>query len=542
MFHRAATTITAVAVATATATATTATTTSASSTSPSDAVVFEVSSSKKTATITTTRKMEQETTQQSNGDNHEYIQATACKAFAIEPSLNNNNNGGGGNNNNNDDNTDTTLLEQIYDWAGLETYRVKEQSYVFYDYDYAYGSAENENNNGDNNNNNNNNAAGTNGAIDFDAKYVIDLQTWMKQMAYSVGGYDYGCRQLEDAYDLFGPDDADLQALANIDVSTFSQETGTNVDDLPSTSLDVVYAGSICGMSSATNGMFSGLFSSNENMILDGIFLDESCTLFVPTLTYKYRRLLKQGKATKYDIMTAVSILTDYPLDCDRLGTCETLLESSMNSQTCTTFEEDLQSAAEEQEQQEQAQGNNGEDGGDAGAADDEQQQQDQNNGNGGRRLRRMENEQQADGTVADEDEETSSSYQISQYDIEQGFDAICSSIRTSIESGTSLETVLIEHGQLQTSKGLSPLGIGLIVGAVCFVLIILVMTVKIRKVKKVTSRRKKNHQNDPDSKEEPLVDSSSNDTDNDVDDDDRTEKMGDEVEGGEEEVVEMEA
>mmetsp|Transcript_32733 Transcript_32733/g.79551 ORF Transcript_32733/g.79551 Transcript_32733/m.79551 type:complete len:562 (-) Transcript_32733:276-1961(-) len=474
---------------------------------------------------------------QSQEENHEYIQATACKAFAVESSSSSeddNNNNGNGNN----ENMDTTLMEQIYDWAGLETYRVKEQSYVFYDYDYAYGSSSS---NGDENGDN----AGNNGAIDFDSNYVIDLQTWMKQMAYSVGGYDYGCRQLEDAYDLLGQDDADLQALASIDVSAYSQETGTNVDDLPS-SLDTVYAGSICGMSSTTNGMFGGLFSSNENMILDGIFLDDSCTVFVPRLTYKYRRLLKQGKATSYDIMTAVSILTDYPLDCAQLGTCETLLESSMNSDTCTTFEEDMQSAAEEQEQQEQAQDNDG------GDANDEQQQdqndnndaganggeQDENNGNGGRRLRRMEEQQADDGA-----ETTSSTlpYQISQYDIEQGFDAICSSIRTSMETGTSLETVLSEHGQLQTSNsidGLSPLGIGLIVGAVCFVLILLIMTVKIRKVKKVKSRRKKNktnNQTDPDSKEEPLVDSSSS-ADN---DDDRTEKMGDEIE---EEVEEMEA
>mmetsp|Transcript_32731 Transcript_32731/g.79545 ORF Transcript_32731/g.79545 Transcript_32731/m.79545 type:complete len:548 (-) Transcript_32731:276-1919(-) len=467
---------------------------------------------------------------QSQEENHEYIQATACKAFAVESSSEDNDQNNG--------NMDTTLMEQIYDWAGLETYRVKEQSYVFYDYDYAYGSS-------DENGYNNNDNAGNNGAIDFDANYVIDLQTWMKQMAYSVGGYDYGCRQIEDAYDLFGQDDADLQALASIDVSAYSQETGTNVDDLPS-SLDTVYAGSICGMSSTTNGMFGGLFSSNENMILDGIFLDDSCTVFVPRLTYKYRRLLKQGKATSYDIMTAVSILTDYPLDCAQLGTCETLLESSMNSDTCTTFEEDMQSAAEEQEQQEQAQDNDG------GDANDEQQQdqndnndaganggeQDENNGNGGRRLRRMEEQQADDGA-----ETTSSTlpYQISQYDIEQGFDAICSSIRTSMETGTSLETVLSEHGQLQTSNsidGLSPLGIGLIVGAVCFVLILLIMTVKIRKVKKVKSRRKKNktnNQTDPDSKEEPLVDSSSS-ADN---DDDRTEKMGDEIE---EEVEEMEA
>lgn len=309
-----------------------------------------------------------------------YVQATQCVSFVTEQGY--------------DD------LDTIMEYSTVRWFYVPQQSYMYYT-----------------SHTNNNNVDGS-----TTTSYIIDLTSWANGVTNAMGmnTQQASCTVLSNAEDVFGTDrNDDVNTYFGIDIDEYMSLNGLdNVDWTPSR----LYVGPICSMKN--NNIIRRKTSPSFDV---GIFLDNTCTTYVPTLTYEYRKLLKKGKTTN-GVATAVSTANKMSAgmltcsDDDSSGAfCDEILQASANVATCVN---------------------------------NESQNENDNNNNNGRSRRRMQQEEDGDAGDDNEDQESSSSsssssveYQISQEDLHD-IESACSSAQYAIDRGMTLEAHMKRHKQ----------------------------------------------------------------------------------------------
>jgi hypothetical protein len=327
-----------------------------------------------------------------------YITAARCSSYKIEESE--------------DSNVELVLKWNTAYGNGLDVFRVAQKSFVYYDYASSHS---NENNDGD----------GDDDSFQSASRYLIDLDSWLQTGATLGLGKDAGpaCQQMENPEEIF-----QTKNRPNDDITRYFSIRNNQYNNYFGDWEPKLYLGPICGM--------------GDSSLNWGVFLDDTCTTYLPDWTYRYRNALAKGQVP-YDT-DAVTLLDlsyytgptpsamfgtkMYRWRCPRHeGLCETLLSYSADTLYCEVPEVEM----EEEEEQQQARNRKLEEGNDDntddGGGDDD------------------------DNYVADDYFENG--YQLSQDDLED-IETECEALVTShLSDEGTLQEYLKHFGQLKHTK-----------------------------------------------------------------------------------------
>ncbi len=350
-----------------------------------------------------------------------YMAATKCNSYKVQED-------------------EDSIVEMVLKWNavygnGLKLFTAPQKSFVFYDYidPYAYKSA-NSNNKYDNyvnvNNMNNNDED-----ADFklaETSYIIDLDYWIQTGATLELGKNAGpsCQQIYNPQEIFQYGNNDNDEITKYFATASLKNNNFFEDWAPK-----IYLGPICGM--------------GDGALNWGIFLDDTCTTYVPKWTYRYRKALAQGHISYDDDESTLLKLSSYTTSkeessgvfhkdhhwsCEKgNGLCDTLMMYSADTLYCQAGnqegdeeDEDRRRLEEEEEEEEQEE--------EEEEAEEEEEQVDD----------------YASYLAYATDDYFANGYQLSQDDMED-IEAECGAVITSFqnEEGT-LEEFLKKNGQLK--------------------------------------------------------------------------------------------
>ncbi|KAG7337344.1 hypothetical protein IV203_014119 [Nitzschia inconspicua] len=324
---------------------------------------------------------------------------------------------------------------------------------------------------------------------------MVDLQTWMENMASIKGIYTPNCTRIDDPHSVLWPSRA-LSSYLSIDIDAYAAETGYYPQEYQQQDQQdqqqehpSLYQGPICAMGRDAN-----------QRITTGIFLDSQCTVLAPKFMTDYHESLPQQQQQSdsgeeyYNItatmeetyeISVVAYQTSKSMSCKKYGICGSLLAQSVNTEYCDESDQRRRHRRRRYLQQEQDGENNNNNNNNQEKGEDEQgddQMQDESS-NGD-----------------DEDVETETvSYQLSQDDLSD-MSSTCYAAVTLLGSGQSLESYLIENGQLDLEEPTTlmdwiTLGLLIFVGIV--VLFCCCRSFRCRRVKKKKNRTKKSGDDD---------------------------------------------
>jgi hypothetical protein len=315
-------------------------------------------------------------------------------------------------------------LSAMLQWSDIKLFHVAQQSYTFFEYHDSNGS-EDEN-------------------YSADQSLMMNLSTWMDNMVYLKGGsITPNCTRIYNPQQYMVDRSQTLQAYLDIDVNTYMAETGVyieqsnnNYDDYSNYDDDQydygnslpLYQGPICGMGSDTK------------RINVGVFLDAQCSIFVPTFTYDYRKNGISNSSNVNDTalqeqLQAIDLMayqTKKTISCKKYPICGKLMAESVNTNYC-----DEQGSRNRRQLEED---NNNQDMREAQEGHPSNEEG-PNHSNGDivhayqRLLRKF---------VA--------TYQLSQYDL-YDMSSTCHAAVSALNTGHTLESYLIRHGQLRDPK-----------------------------------------------------------------------------------------
>ncbi|KAG7348790.1 hypothetical protein IV203_011387 [Nitzschia inconspicua] len=317
---------------------------------------------------------------------------------------------------------------------------------------------------------------------------MIDLQTWMEAMASIKGIYTPNCTRIDDPYSVLWPSRA-LSSYLSIDIDAYAAETGyypQEYQQQDQQQYPSLYQGPICAMGRDAN-----------QHITTGIFLDSQCTVLAPKFTLDYHESLPQQQQQSdsgeeyYNItatmeetyeISVIAYQTSKLMSCKKYGICGSLLAQSVNTEYCD--ESDQRRRRRYLQQQEQQDG------------EEEQEQQQQDEQGGGDQAQ----DESSNGYDDEVETETQTvSYQLSQEDLSD-MSSTCYAAVTLLGSGQTLESYLIENGQLDLEEPTTlmdwiTLGLLIFVGIV--VLFCCCRSFRCRRVKKKKNKNKSSGDDD---------------------------------------------
>mmetsp|Transcript_29279 Transcript_29279/g.33658 ORF Transcript_29279/g.33658 Transcript_29279/m.33658 type:complete len:687 (+) Transcript_29279:199-2259(+) len=393
-----------------------------------------------------------------------YLLATQCRAYKVEEP---------------DDNLNTILEWNTEYGNGLDFFRVPQQSFVYYSYINGQQQEDQSSSNGD------------------ITHYMIDLTDWIATTAISGLGKDSvpSCQQIKDVQGIFHTNDSD-------DITHYFAITDNNNDDNDEDNADrqleedeeedeeedgddnaidfgdwepQLYVGPICGMTDGTINI--------------GVFIDDTCTTYVPQWTYRYRNALAQGKIKSATTTTSSDSDsesdTEYiyssgsydNTDLTTLGTldkyttkqnhhhwkcnsgdgvlCSSLLSYSADTMYCQSSDNDSNDNNEEEEEQDEEEEDNRRRKLEEDANEEEEDNEDGDDNDDGDDGDDDENEDDDESNSNDNNNDYSNNnYQISQEELET-METTCEAVFLSYiyQGQGTLEDYLKKNKQLSNTK-----------------------------------------------------------------------------------------
>ncbi len=290
------------------------------------------------------RRRQEEEEEENNNQNDDdysgvgggYIAATKCNSYKIQED-------------------EDSIIDMVLKWNavygnGLNVFTVPQKSFVFYDYIDPYNyRAVNRNNqygnyanfNANNNNNNNNN----NPNPDFkrsQASFIIDIDNWIQTGATLELGAEAGpyCQQIYNPQEIFQYNKNDKRD----DIAKYFATSSLKYNNFFGDWEPKLYLGPICGI--------------GDGALNWGIFLDNTCTTYVPQWTYRYRNALAKGvisydsdantllKLSKYTTPNedTGTFQKEHHWSCEKgNGLCESLFAYSADTLYCQSGDQDAE-------------------------------------------------------------------------------------------------------------------------------------------------------------------------------------------------------
>ena len=281
-----------------------------------------------------------------------YMAATKCNAYKVQED-------------------EDSIVGMVLKWNavygnGLQLFTAPQKSFVFYDYidPYSYKSASSNNKYDNYVNVNNMNKNGQDADFKLaQTSYIIGLDYWIQTGATLELGKDAGpsCQQIYNPQEIFQYGNNDNDEITKYFATASLKNNNFFEDWAPK-----IYLGPICGM--------------GDGALNWGIFLDDTCTTYVPKWTYRYRKALAQGQISYDDDANTLLKLSSYTASevessgafhnnhhwsCKKgNGLCDTLMMYSADTLYCQAgdqegededrrrLEEEEEEEAEEEEEQ----------------------------------------------------------------------------------------------------------------------------------------------------------------------------------------------
>ena len=227
-----------------------------------------------------------------------YITATQCNSYKVEAEEDN-------------------MVDMVLKWNQaygnwLEVFHVPQKSFVLFDYVNHYNKTQST-------------QSTTNNDIQKESSFVTDLDAWIKLGAQiGLKKQDYpACTLIDDPATLF-----QSNGNKNDDIAKFLNTASLANNNYFDGWSPQLYLGPMCGM--------------GDGELNWGIFLDDTCTTYVPKWTYRYRNLAAQGRVPYDNNAKTLTTLGKYTKlngkhwSCQNGdGFCDAILSYSADTVNC---------------------------------------------------------------------------------------------------------------------------------------------------------------------------------------------------------------